>query len=168
MRQIKPPTQEETAAFNKYHHYSKAHTYCIGYVMDGYVRYIMAKKEDLALCIGFDTQSQTNKTLRFQPAKQTLQELEKKKGFENLCTTDEFRVALDKLRESTGKSYNRGQLFEKLIYNRYNQLWQHNSTPFFEKGDITINGVEIQIKYNKATFCSLKTLEELEKLEKAE
>lgn len=74
---------------------------------------------------------------------------------EKVCTEEEFesRVKANK--------YNRGENFENIIYEQNNMNWSKDKKPFTEDGDITINGTPYQIKYNKATFANMKTLENL-------
>lgn len=60
--------------------------------------------------------------------------------------------------------WNKGVMFEKMV-------WEHNGmefrgkdrVPFYESGDITINGKEIQIKYLYARICYDRTLKKLKK-----
>ena len=47
---------------------------------------------------------------------------------------------------------NRGERFEKLVFEMAGQKWQKDCVPCWVAGDININGVEIQIKFEKATF----------------
>jgi hypothetical protein len=57
--------------------------------------------------------------------------------------------------------YNRGDIFEKLVTEFHGQTWEKDNVPFTEAGDIEINGIAYQIKYQKATLASEKTLERL-------
>lgn len=47
---------------------------------------------------------------------------------------------------------NRGERFEKLVFEMAGQEWQKDCVPCWVAGDINIDGVEIQIKFEKATF----------------
>lgn len=70
---------------------------------------------------------------------------------------------LDELVDPNGK-WNKGVMFEKMV-------WEHNGmefrgkdkVPFFESGDITIDGKEIQVKYLHARICYDRTLTKLKK-----
>ena len=55
--------------------------------------------------------------------------------------------------------YNRGEIFEKMITEENGQVWKKDNVKFTNDGDITINGIKFQIKYNKATFTNVKTLQ---------
>lgn len=70
---------------------------------------------------------------------------------------------VDELIDPNGK-WNKGVMFEKMV-------WEHNGmefrgkdrVPFFESGDITIDGKEIQVKYLHARICYDRTLTKLKK-----
>ena len=59
--------------------------------------------------------------------------------------------------------YNRGEIFEKLVTEYLGQVWTKDNVPFTEDGDITVNGVAYQIKFQKATFCNEKSIANLER-----
>lgn len=58
--------------------------------------------------------------------------------------------------------YNRGVMFEKLIYEINGQTFRgKDSVKFFKSGDITLNGREVQVKYLHARICYDRTLQNL-------
>ena len=60
--------------------------------------------------------------------------------------------------------YNRGVMFERLVYIAFGQEPRpKDSVKFYQAGDITIDGKEIQIKYEHARICYEKTLRKLSK-----
>ena len=59
--------------------------------------------------------------------------------------------------------YNRGEVFEKLVTEHFNQVWVKDNVPFTKDGDLTVNGTAYQIKFEKATFCNEKSIANLEK-----
>ena len=59
--------------------------------------------------------------------------------------------------------YNKGEIFEKLMTEHYGQTWVKDSVPFTKDGDLTVDGVAYQIKYESATFTNEKTLMNLTK-----
>ena len=59
--------------------------------------------------------------------------------------------------------YNRGEIFEKLVTEYFGQVWVKDNIPFTEAGDIEVNGISYQIKFQKATFCNEKSLASLER-----
>lgn len=61
----------------------------------------------------------------------------------------------------TSSIYNRGEIFEKLVTESFGQVWKKDNIPFTEAGDIKVDGITYQIKYQKSTLASEKTLERL-------
>ena len=59
--------------------------------------------------------------------------------------------------------YNKGEIFEKLVTEHFGQVWEKDNVPFTEAGDIEVDGIAYQIKYQKATFCNEKSLANLTK-----
>lgn len=57
--------------------------------------------------------------------------------------------------------YNKGECFEKAVFEIYNQEWKKDNIPFWVQGDININGIEFQIKLDGATLINSKTLGKL-------
>lgn len=53
---------------------------------------------------------------------------------------------------------NKGECFERWYYERNGLTWSKDSTPFWVAGDISLNGEEIQLKYDGATLVNEKTL----------
>jgi hypothetical protein len=62
------------------------------------------------------------------------------------------------------KFFNAGVMFEKMFYEANGQVFRgKDNVPFYRSGDITINGKEIQVKYEWARICYDKTLRKLSK-----
>jgi hypothetical protein len=62
------------------------------------------------------------------------------------------------------KYFNKGVMFEKAIYEINGQQFRgKDSVRFYQSGDITINGKEIQVKYEWARICYDRTLRNLTK-----
>lgn len=59
--------------------------------------------------------------------------------------------------------YNKGEIFEKLVTEHFGQVWEKDTVPFTEDGDVTVDGIAYQIKFQKATFCNEKSIANLEK-----
>lgn len=62
-----------------------------------------------------------------------------------------------------GSKYNNGEIFEKLVTEYFGQEWEKDNIPFTEAGDIEVEGIAYQIKFQRATFCNEKSIENLEK-----
>ena len=50
--------------------------------------------------------------------------------------------------------YNKGEVFEMLVTQHYGQTWVKDNVPFTEDGDLTVDGIAYQIKFEKATFIN--------------
>lgn len=59
--------------------------------------------------------------------------------------------------------YNRGEIFEKMVTEHFGQIWEKDTVPFTEDGDLTVDGTAYQIKFQKATFCNEKSVANLER-----
>ena len=58
--------------------------------------------------------------------------------------------------------YNDGEHFERVITEMFtDKKWEKDSVPFNVAGDISVNGKEIQIKFNGAELTNEKTLSRL-------
>lgn len=68
-------------------------------------------------------------------------------------------VKMGTLKELESGEYNRGVMFEKMVYESNGQEFRgKDNVPFDVAGDITLNGKEIQVKYLHARICYDKTL----------
>lgn len=56
---------------------------------------------------------------------------------------------------------NNGETSEYLVYKHFNQNYHRDNIPFYEKGDINVNGIEYQVKSHKACFATEKQLNTL-------
>jgi len=60
---------------------------------------------------------------------------------------------------NTADKYNKGERFEKIITETLTgKEWQKDSIPFWQAGDIELNGEQIQIKYDDAELTNEKAL----------
>ena len=76
-------------------------------------------------------------------------------------------VAMGTLEELESGEYNRGVMFEKMVYESNGQEFRgKDSVPFHVAGDITLNDKEVQVKYLHARICYDKTLKKLSKKER--
>ena len=76
-------------------------------------------------------------------------------GAEVICSTAFFKA------EVTNSKYNNGEIFEKMVTEKCGQVWHKDNIPFTDDGDITVDGIAYQIKFQKATFCNEKSLANL-------
>lgn len=60
---------------------------------------------------------------------------------------------------NTADKYNKGERFERVITETLTgEIWVKDSVPFNVAGDITLNGQEVQIKFDGAELTNEKTL----------
>lgn len=68
-------------------------------------------------------------------------------------------LGTDELLNANSDKYNKGERFEKLIQELLTgTTWQKDSVPFYEAGDIELNGQQVQIKFDGAELTNEKTL----------
>ena len=134
---------------NTYHKYNKADLYLVGFSYGTAVYMILIDKLPRNTA---KREKAGNKgyALRFRltnPDKEKLL----KKGAYYICNTTDLEV----------KGYNRGEMFEKIATEHYGIEWEKDYVPFYQSGDITIDGKEVQIKYQGATITTERQLKKL-------
>ena len=134
-----------------YHAHAFTDNYILGVEIGGNV-YAVKKKMSLADMERFLTTQTASRgqgmALKFAPTKAQKAEILADGNATILCS----KTYLEKLVEST--RWNRGQIFEKLVTEKAGQSWKADNIPFTKAGDIEIDGVAYQIKYQKASFLS--------------
>jgi len=50
--------------------------------------------------------------------------------------------------------WNKGQMLQKLIMERAGQTWRPDNKPFWEGGDVVIDGVDYQVKFDGAQLVT--------------
>lgn len=125
-----------------------AHLYIMGFRMNGNIYFVIVKAQMLDHLTKLDKASRgAGYSLRFKPTK-AQKNLMMSFGAQVLCSEKFF----DELVEMS--KYNRGEVFEKLITEYFGQTWVKDNVPYTEAGDIEVNGVAYQIKFEKATFIT--------------
>lgn len=99
-------------------------------------------------------------SLRFKPNKIQKELLKTNGTCFALCSKEFFESEIE------NSIYNKGSVFEKMVTEYFGQEWQADTVPFTKAGDLNINGVAYQIKFEKATFTTEKTLMNLKKKKK--
>lgn len=133
-----------------YNTHSFTHLYLFGFIYKGTV-YMSRKNSDIlsyvtTLGTGSKARYGGQKVLRFQPNNQ--QRLLLMQGCEAICSKEYFNDLCE------NSKYNRGEIFEMLIHQRYGQEWKKDNVPFYKGGDIEIFGQAYQIKFERASFAS--------------
>lgn len=139
-----------------YEKFTKAESYIIGFELDGVVyggllkeiprRYLTIQREklrngkhDFGLYVNARSRKVKNELLKNS-------------------------IVLGTSEDLIDEKYNKGVMLEKLVYEYYGQEFRgKDNVPFYESGDITVNGVEIQVKFGLARVVSNGTLTRLKK-----
>ena len=141
---------------NKYHRLSAVKDYILGITLDGVVYAVICDHKALPYVAKLDKASRgAGYSLRFAPTVAEKRSLLSNYRALPICSADFFKSICD------GSKYNKGEVFESLIYKEDGQEWHKDTVPFTADGDITIGGVKYQIKFEKATFTNEKQLHKL-------
>lgn len=139
----------------KYDTLSATHNYIFGFEYRGNVYMVDATSESLPYILTLDKASRgAGYALRFKPTiDQRLYLIGL--GAKVLCSTEFFKSLV------ASNKYNNGENFEKLVTEYFGQVWEKDTVPFWKDGDITVDGIKYQIKFNKASFTNEKQLAKL-------
>ena len=140
------------ALFNEmvktYNDKAYTHEYIFGINYKGNIYMVKTTSQLLSLVLKLDKASRgKGYSLRFKPNNK-VRELLLSEGAELICSTEMFTKLVSESR------YNKGEVFEKLVTEWYGQKWEKDSIPFTEDGDLTVDGIAYQIKYEQATFLT--------------
>ena len=128
--------------------------YIFGIRYKGNIYMVKTTSQLLALVLKLDKASRgAGYALRFCPNAD--QKLALLPNSEPLCSAMYFEECVN------NSIYNKGEIFEKLVIEKFGQVWEKDNVPFTKAGDIEINGTAYQIKFQKATFCNEKSLANL-------
>ena len=131
-----------------YNEHSYTHNYIYGFIMDGKVYMVKATSEILDFVTKLDKASRgAGYALRFKPDRKQKRFL-LSHGAEVLCSAEFFKDLCEM------SKYNKGEIFEMLVTQHYGQTWVKDNVPFTEDGDLTVDGIAYQIKFEKATFIN--------------
>lgn len=144
------------ALFNEmvtfYNRKAFTHKYIIGISFQGNIYMVEITSDLLPYILKLDKASRGNGySLRFKPNK-AVKALLMSKGAALLCSVEMFEELVK------ASKYNKGEVFEKLVTEFYGQEWEKDSIPFTDDGDLTVDGVAYQIKFESASFISEKQM----------
>ena len=140
---------------NEYNRFAYTHNYIFGFEYKGVVYAVTTDNAILPYILKLDKASRgAGYSLRFKPTN-AQKVLLIAKGAEVVCSIEYFNEVVKEL------PYNKGEVFEKIITENNGQTWTKDSVPFTIDGDLTVDGVAYQIKYQGATFTNEKTLARL-------
>lgn len=141
---------------NGYNKHAFTHNYIFGFTYKGNVYMVRTTSEILPAILMLDLASRNaGYSLRFKPNNRIKVAL--LPNAELICSEAYFEACFK------NSKYNRGEIFEKMVTERFGQTWVKDNIPFTDDGDITVDGIAYQIKYQKATFISEAGLANIEK-----
>lgn len=140
------------ALINHYNNTSFTHNYIFGFEYKGNIYSVETTSEMLPFITTVDKASRgAGLALRFKP-NTSIKLMLMNKGAKVICSTEYFNAVL------ASDKYNKGEVFEKLITESKGQEWTKDNVPYTVDGDITVDGVAYQIKFEKATFINEKQM----------
>lgn len=148
-----------TTIFNQlikdYNKHSFTHEYVFGFSYQGIIYSVETTNACLPYILTLDKASRgAGYSLRFKPTnEQKLYLLSL--GAKAICSAELFNGILE------NSIYNRGELFESIITEMAGQRWKKDNVPFYMGSDLSTNGHEYQIKFEKATFTNEKQMMKL-------
>lgn len=143
-----------TEMIDRYNTLSAATAYIIGFVVNGLLYYTMSAHIADGF-LKFDRMS--SKRGGWAKIRVRLSSADRKAMVENGKA-----VLLGSAELLLDKKYNKGECFEKVITETLTgEAWVKDSVPFNVAGDITLNGEEVQIKFDGAELTNEKTLARL-------
>lgn len=137
----------------KYNTLSYTHEYIFGFTYKGNVYMVEADASVLPFVLKLDKASRgQGYSIRFKPTTEQKLFLLSHGNTSLLCSKAFFE-------ETTAESkYNKGEIFEKMVTESFGLKWEKDNIPFTDGGDIVVNHVAYQIKFDKATFTNEKFL----------
>lgn len=148
--------EKNVALFRKmvefYNNNAFTHNYIFGFRFDGNIWLVKVTSEILETVLKLDKASRgAGYALRFKPNK-SIKSYMLSRGAEVLCSEQLF----DDL--CNNSKYNKGEIFEKLVTEINGQTWEKDNVPFTDDGDLTVDGIAYQIKFEKASFINEKQM----------
>ena len=136
-----------------YNSYAFTHNYLIAFNWKKMVIVAYVNGSDLENITTLDKASRgAGNALRFKPNMAQKNWLMENCETFVLCSVEN----MEQLFESS--KYNKGEIIEKLITELFGQVWEKDNIPFTEDGDLTVDNIAYQIKYEKATFINEKQM----------
>ena len=140
----------------RYNNAAFTHEYIYGFTFKGNVYMSKANADVMPYVLKLDAASRgAGYALRFCPNNE--QKMVLLTSAKILCSEKYFNETCN------NSKYNKGEIFEKLVTEYFGQVWEKDNVPFTDAGDIEVNGIAYQIKFQKATFCNEKSLANLKK-----
>lgn len=140
---------------NGYHKLAFTDKYILGFSYKGNIYINYTTGADMEKYVKLDKASRgQGYSIRFKP--NASDKIYLLTGAKALCSVKYFNELVE-----TGK-YNKGEVLEKLVTEiEANMEWEKDNIPFTEAGDVEINGIPYQVKFENATYTNEKALASL-------
>ena len=145
----------KTTFLKNYNKFSAAHNYIICFLYKKQFYMIKVDKIQPRWVVeNYETYNHTQKYMIYLNNKYKEQLI--RKGAKAYMTEEEF-LAID--------VNNKGRKCEKFLHELSNQdgEYKYDTVPFHKDGDITINGIKYQVKFQNASLANVRTIEKLKK-----
>ena len=129
--------------------------YIFGFTMAGMIYMVTINHADdvLPYIMTLDKASRgQGYALRFKPTKAQKTVLMESGYVEAICSVEFFEECVE------NSKYNRGEIFEKMVTESFGQDWEKDNVPYTDAGDVEVNGIAYQIKFEKETFTNEKSM----------
>ena len=150
-RLVPDMTMEEMVAI--YGRYAGAHKYLVGFMRHDSVYYTLQSYAGLQDFLKLDRASSKkggHAKIRVRVSSTQAMALINRGQAVKLCELSELNA---------DSKHNKGENFERIVTEKLTgELWVKDSVPFYVKGDITLNGEEVQVKLDGAELTNEKTL----------
>ena len=131
---------------------SYTHNYIAVFTFDGVVYMVIIGNDFFNNGVKLDKASRgAGYSIRFKPTKSDKINL-LAKGAKVLCSIEYFEELVK------NSKYNKGEIIEKLVTEYYGQEWKKDKVPITDDGDLTVNNIAYQIKFERATFINEKQI----------
>lgn len=138
---------------NHYNELAYTHNYIFGFEYDNNIYYINADNKYLDIMLTLDKASRgAGYSIRFKPTNKIKQLMFTMFNPILLCSKEFFKEQFENTK------YNKGELFEKMITELNGLEWKKDNNDFTTSGDMEVNGIAYQIKFENATFTNERTL----------
>lgn len=128
------------------------HNYIFGINFHGNIYMVKTTSDILCQVLKLDKASRGNGyALRFKP-NNSIRAMLMSCGATLVCSEKFF----NELRAES--KYNKGEIFEKLVTEYFGQSWEKDNVPFTDDGDLTVDGIAYQIKFESASFINEKQM----------
>ena len=138
---------------DRYNEHSFTHQYIWGFIYKGNVYMTITDSSIMNLICKLDRASRgAGYSLRFCPNTDQKMLLMAQSTTELICSKAYFDDMV------ANSKYNKGEIFEKMVTEKFGQVWVKDNIPYTDAGDIEVYGIAYQIKFEKATFTNEKSL----------